>query len=263
MALSLLLNGIDASTYGVYLSGALPETAYGTAAATIPMLARGGRARAVRSRAVTYEARDLALPIAASLNTLTLADREAAESWLRGLLGTDVTIQLSDGVTTDREIVGTLLRVTFVPKETPTNPTSAGLLVFKCAEAHWRRRVASVVALGTGRTAIPLGTAPVEDWTLDLMSSAGSVTDLTVTWRDQAGATIATATLTGTLTTSQHAEIDAALGTVRRESAGTWTTLSTWTGGLPALDPVQAPTIALSAASGTPTGVLRYVRRDA
>lgn len=261
MAVTLTIDGQDASAYGVYPSGTFNYL--GAPAVEVPMFSLGGGVRSVRSRVPNYSARDLPIPVAASLDALTVSARKTALSWLNGFLGKDVVVTLNDGTTTAREITGTVLEVPMMPEKTLANPTARGTFRLRCADPSWRRIGTPPLALSTSRIAIPMGTAPIEEWVLELMSSAGTITNVVATIRDRGGATVATLTYTGSITTSQHLEVDSGLGTVRLESAGSFTNvMSAWTGGLPLLDPTLGLTVQLSSSAGTPTGVLRATIRD-
>ncbi len=261
MAFNFTLDGQDASVYGIYLGGTFNYL--GGPPIEVGMFPLAGAVRSVRNRVPGYSARDLSLPVSAALNSLTLAARETGITWLAGFLGKDVVVGLNDGATTVHEIVGTVVDVPFQPVGTLCTPVARGTFRVKCADPSFRRIGTPPLALSTSRIAIPMGTAPIEDWVLEFMSSSGSVTGITATIRDAGGAVVATLRYSGTITTTQHLESDAGVGSVRLESAGAWTNaLASWTGGLPKLDDGRGLTIQLSADSGTPRGVLRATIRD-
>lgn len=130
-----------------------------------------------------------------------------------------------------------------------------------------------VYGLGTARTPCPLGTETVAPlvW---LYGANPSVVNPVIIVRDHTGTEAMRLTMTGTLATNDALALNAATQTVERYVAGVLQTGTAaglgWvtSGRFPVLDPTDtnpdAPawgTIELTAASGTPTGLVAYHRR--
>lgn len=143
-------------------------------------------------------------------------------------------------------------------------------LQFTAVDPTRYEREAQTVALSTSRAAVTIGTvasAPV----LYLYGGSPSVVDPVVIVRNAAGDETHRLTLTGTLATNDALVIDTARQSIDRyvsgvlqtgtDSGDAWLT----SGEFPLLDPLDSSdgtglTVALSATSGTPTGLLIFTR---
>lgn len=190
-----------------------------------------------------------------------------------------VTLRCVDA--TDRVIVGVLDGDTVVEAAQPalaaTQPWVSVTLRFRCAEPYWRDVTPQQLAIGQTAVACPLGYGAPSPWVLDIFGSdAGTVTDPQVIYKDAAGNTVASLTLTGTLVWASDATARYQISTeglvprVRKLIAGVWTdTDSALTAGgtfmLSPHDgwPVDAsyPTVQLYDAAARATGLLTYYRR--
>lgn len=124
--------------------------------------------------------------------------------------------------------------------------------------------------LSTSRTACPLGT----DTSAPVLEVWGTCTNPVVILRAHTGREVARLTLTASLASTDALVIDTAAQTITRLNSGVEQTgvsagLTALTSGtFPILSPEDAsplgtawPTLELSAASGTPTGLVTYFRR--
>lgn len=152
-------------------------------------------------------------------------------------------------------------------------PVASVTCTLTAADPYKIDREPQLLALGTSRTACPVGTAtsaPV----LWLYGGTPSVVNPVVIVRAASGEEAMRLTLTGTLAANDALLIDGATQTITRFVAGVVQTGTgaglAWlsSGRFPILDPRDADgvrstwgTLELSATSGTPTGLAWYVRR--
>lgn len=150
-------------------------------------------------------------------------------------------------------------------------------LRFWAGEPAWRDVVPQQLAIGQSPVACPLGASVASPWTLDVFGSeAGVVTNPQVLYKDAAGNTVGSLTLTGTLNWSTDATARYQLSTeglvprIRKMVAGVWTDADSalTAGAFFALSPHdgwspggQYPTLQLFDADARATGLLTYSRR--
>jgi hypothetical protein len=255
MAITWTLNGTDLSTHKIYIvgtSGSWRSTApSGRAVSAMP-----GRLKAYLSRIDDVGARTITLPF--RLTAFSVTDRQTEEDWIKQFYRQSVTIGFNDTVTS-RQIVGTVSNIELTPVVTPNSTVLDGVLTLQCAESTWRATSDTVLgSLGNSDTAISLGTAPVEDWSLAITVSGGSdARTITVTIKNGSGTTLHTLAWTGTIG-ANTLTISAALSSVKNNTTDT---TSAYTGGFPVIDPKDSPTIRVVSSSGTATGVLTHRKR--
>jgi hypothetical protein len=107
------------------------------------------------------------------------------------------------------------------------------------------------ILIGTGRTAIPLGSLPSGGW----LFCWGGSSPLTLTYTPANGANVTTCTITQVLATGEHLAGDLDTGDVWYVTASSRTRVSAVAGELPTLDPADAigsifPTLSVSSGSG-------------
>jgi hypothetical protein len=115
------------------------------------------------------------------------------------------------------------------------------------------------ILLGTGRTAIPLGSLPSGGW----LFLWGGTSPLTITYTPANGANSTTCVITQALATGEHLAGDLDTGDVWLVTALARTLVSTVVGELPVLDPADAlgtvtPTLQLSTGTGLLVPSTRY-----
>lgn len=190
-----------------------------------------------------------------------------------------VTLRCVDA--TDRVIEAELVGDTIVEAAQPALSTYTKwvslTLRFTAADPFWRDLTPQSLAIGQSPVACPLGYGAPTSWTLDILGSeAGTVTDPQVLYKDAAGNTVASLTLTGTLVWASDATARYQLTTeglaprIRKMVAGVWTdTDAALTAGSFFMlsphdgDPTSAiyPTLQLFDAAARATGLLTYHRR--
>jgi hypothetical protein len=150
-------------------------------------------------------------------------------------------------------------------------------LRFWAGEPAWRDVVPQQLAIGQVPVACPLGAGVPSPWTLEIFgSTAGVVTNPQVLYKDAAGNTVASLTLTGTLDWGTDATARYRLSTeglvprIRKMVAGVWTDddSALTAGAFFALSPHDGfpsagvyPSLQLFDAAGRATGLLTYTRR--
>lgn len=253
MSFTISVNGTDLATQNIYVGGTF-DAWQSAPASTRAVLNMPSRVRGILSRSDAVAARTFPLPI--YLATTTLSARVAAMDYLKALHRQQVTVQMADGTTT-RELIGTITAIQLEPNTTLNNPAAKGTLTILAADPVWRATSDTTASsLSSTPTTIALGTAPVEDWALDLTVTGGSdPRTLTVTI---GGTTSQTMTWTGTLgSNTLHANASTS-GVLKN----TTNAISGWVGGFPALDPANGTcTLAVSSSSGTAAGTLTYRKR--
>jgi hypothetical protein len=144
------------------------------------------------------------------------------------------------------------------------------MMTFTAADPTRYEREAVPLALSTARTAVPVGNVPSAP-VLWLYGASPSVVDPVVIVRNAQGDETHRLTLTGTLATNDALVIDSARQSITRYVAGVVQTGTAagnaWlsSGSFPLLAPEDAidtagVTVALSATTGTPTGLLLNTR---
>lgn len=255
MANTWYINGTDLTTHKVYVNGVSPSwrstVASSRVAATMP-----GRLRSYLSRLDSLAGRTLTLPF--RLVASSASERQTEVDWLNQYLRQSITVKWTDGTTT-REIIGTVTEVTLTPYITPDSTTLDGSLVVQVPYPVWQATSDTTLgSLGNSDTAIVLGNAPCEDWSLAITVSGGSdPRTITVTIKNGSGTTLNTLAWTGTLG-ANTLTISALLASVKNNTTDT---TSAYTGGFPVIDPKDAPTIRVASSSGTATGVLTHRKR--
>lgn len=253
MTLVVSVNGTDLSSQKIFIGGTF-DAWHSAPVSTRGVINLPNRVRGVLSRSDQVASRALNLPI--YLNTNTLADRQTAADYLKGLHRQSITLKLDDG-TTARELIGTIVGVSLIPNVTANNVVMRGTLAILAGDPLWRATAATTVgSLNATPTTLVLGTGPVEDWTLDITVSGGSdARTITVT----IGGTVSYSTAwTGTIggnTLHLNADLSSVLNNVTNAISGL-------VGGFPAIDPANGTvTIAVSSSSGTAAGTLVYRKK--
>lgn len=184
----------------------------------------------------------------------------------------DATDRVIRVLRTDQAIAGV-----DVPSMLDAQRTGRLTLLFWAAEPAWRDLVPQQLAIGQTAVACPLGASVPSPWVLDIFgNSAGVVTNPQVLYKDAAGNTVGSLTLTGTLDWGTDATARYRLSTeglvprIRKMVTGAWTDADSalTAGAFFALSPHEGfppagvyPTLQLYDAAGRGTGFLTYARR--
>ncbi len=259
MSLIAYLNGTDTLSQGLGISGTIGLWK-SVAASTRGAMPIPGRVRSRLSSIDQVSTKPFALPLNVLATTVTA--RNATLDWLATIHRQRITVRMSDGVNV-RELRGVVTNIDMTPKVLANSVHCDGILTMLSDDPTWAEITAIQLLLTTVRLAVPMGTAPVEDWLIELMNSAGTVTNPSVIIRKGSGDILFTLLFTGSNTATQHLTADADAGSAAQESGGATTSvISGWSGGFPPLTLTDQMTIELAASSGTPTGLLRYVQRS-
>jgi hypothetical protein len=247
---TLYLDGVDASTFGVWLRQP-PTNWLGGAAVTAPTTGYAGRGGGVIGRYNSVAPMRLQLPI--TVYGTSASVREGYEQTLLAHLGEDVLVRLDDGATA-KQITGRLVSAPLTPYRVPLSLRSDGTLTFVCADPTWQATTDTTETINGTPNALALGNAPVYDWVLTITATTNSITDVTITL----GAY--TLVWTGTIAAGQALVIDSGDFTVENNGVDA---LATYSGGFPALLPNASPSVSAVKGSGSGTlgGSLVYRRR--
>lgn len=247
----LKLDGTDASSYGVWHSGA-PDGWLDSPELSVPSANLVGGYGGVLSRYAEVGPRRLRIPIRV-LGTST-SNRRANEATLKAKVNRTITVQIDDG-TTARTATGRLLRVPLKPVGQLASTVSDGALELLCEDPFWKATSDTTETINGTPNSIDLGTAPVSDWVLTITATGGSVIDVTITLGPF------TLVWTGTIATTKALVIDASAFTVKNDGV---TAYSTYSGYFPAIDPADSPSVSAVKGSGAGTlgGSLVFRKRD-
>lgn len=248
---TLEIGGTDASTYGVYINRDV-DGWLDAPPATVSITPKGGRIGGWVSRYPTIPPRVVKVPIRLTADAVTT--RETREQTLKANYLANVTLQLDDG-TTDRTLTGYLLGVRLRPYGVPVSNTTDGVLKFVCEDPLWKATgAATSEAVSSTPNALALGNAPISDWVLTVTASGGDIVDPTVTIGSD------TMTFTGTISSGNSLVVDASDFTVENNAVDA---RSSWTGGFPAINPLDTPSVSAvkDSGAGTEAGSLAYHKR--
>jgi hypothetical protein len=254
MAGGLYFDGVDISAaHNIWISGEPPDW-LSTPPTSLQVARLSGRSGAIVSTELEVGERTLNIPIRILGTTPTV--RRTNEQWLKAQVGAEVLVRIDGNDGAVRQIRGVLEAVPLNPLKRVVTQTSYGSIRVVCGDPFFQEVSSTDLALTTAEVAIGLGTAPVRHWSLAV---TGAITDLTATIRaGLAGPTLATLVRLGSQTT-ETLTIDSANGLVMLDATNVF---ASYSGGFPEFRPRQVPTIQLSAAAGTPAGVLSLRKRD-
>lgn len=248
MSIIISLSGTDLATKGFHATGTFP----GWLAA--PRFRRAsfrspGSGIGYLSPVSEAEDRPLRIPMRLDgIPVFSLPDIRAAEDWLKAQVDAAATLRMADGINT-REISGYLDGIDLEPIEALLTPSIRVALEITCAEVNWQSTSTTTVLLTGTPAALAYGTAPCEDWLLEV---SGAFTDLTLTLAGQV------CTWTGSRAGGQKLFIDGGRGMVYDEAGVD--RFSGFAGAIATL-PNAASTGAITYGSGTPTATLTYKTR--
>jgi hypothetical protein len=233
-----------------------------------PQWAREALAQGASAFAPTVALRERQLRLSLDIRPITLPERVAVMDTLARRLAGALEIGTDDVPMRVWDAMLAEVRVE-MPAGPVANPMCLVDLAFTTADPRRRDRETSVRALSGTAVACPTGTA-VAAPIVTLFGDATPVVDPSVVLRRADGQVAATLALTGSLGADTWLEIDAGTEWVWLSTAGVRTSALAWvtSGTFPLLSGEDAatadgpfPTLQLTAASGTPTGVVRWRRR--
>lgn len=242
------LNGTDLASQDFHVTGTyagwLSSPRYRRASFRAP-----GSAVGYLSAVSEAEDRPIRIPMRLDgVPIFSLAAIRAAEAWIKAQVDAAATLRVADGINT-LELTGYLDGVEMEPIETLLRPSIRTVLEFTPDEVNWRSTATTTVGLTGTPAALAYGSAPCEDWLLEI---SGAFTNVTVTLAGQV------CTWIGSRAGGQKLFIDGGRGMVYDEAG-----VDRFSGfaGAFALLPNAASTGAVTYGSGTPTATLTYKTR--